>query len=185
MYHSTFLTLGFLWNSNEVLYSIENQKMLYEKRRADNVLTFWLMNSSKKKFIIILWQLTDWVFMQLLHDQVICITIFDMYIIILKTELVDCFRQAFIQPQLNFIRSENSLTLLWFILMLRTSEHMLWIQSMQGGPYVYLSMHISWNQLVTTIIVHKCIHLGRVYFKARSVKKDYKKFTEQDAVEQI
>ena len=29
-----------------------------------------------------------------------------------KQNFVDCFRQAFIQPQLNFIRSENNLTLL-------------------------------------------------------------------------
>ena len=49
----------------------------------------------------------------------------DLQIIILKTELLDCFRQAFIQPQLNLIRSENNLTLLQFILILRTSEHML------------------------------------------------------------
>ena len=45
-----------------------------------------------------------------------------------KQNFVDCFRQAFIQPQLNY------LTLLQFILMLRTSEHMLWIQSMPRVP---------------------------------------------------
>ena len=42
-----------------------------------------------------------------------------------KQNFVDCFRKAFIQPQLKGIRSENNLALLQFILMLRTSEPML------------------------------------------------------------
>ena len=45
--------------------------------------------------------------------------------ILLQTELVDCCRQAFIQPQLNFIRSVENLTLLQYLLMLRSSECML------------------------------------------------------------
>ena len=81
-----------------------------------------------------------------------------------KTELVGVNRQAFIQPQLNFIRSEENPTLLWYLLMLRWPKHMLWIQSMPRMPYVYLQMPIDWNGLG--------MHLpfGRVYFKARDVK---------------
>ena len=81
-------------------------------------------------------------------------------------------RQAFIQPQLNFNRSENNLALLQFILMLRTSEHMFWIQSMPRVPYVYLWRPIGWSWLVMPITLYVCIHLGRGYFKARGIKKD-------------
>ena len=56
--------------------------------------------------------------------------------------------------------------------MLRTSEHMLWIQCMTRVPYGYLWMPIGWNRLATPIIVCVHIHLGRVCFKARGVKKD-------------
>ena len=56
--------------------------------------------------------------------------------------------------------------------MLRTSEYMLWIQSLPRLPYVYLWMPIGWNWLVMPIIVYVHIHLGRAYFKARGVKKD-------------
>ena len=57
--------------------------------------------------------------------------------------------------------------------MLRTSEGMLLIQSMPRVPYVYLQMPIGWNWLVMPIIVYVCIHLGRGFFKARGVKKDF------------
>ena len=50
--------------------------------------------------------------------------------------------------------------------MLRTSECMLWIQSMPRIPYVYLQMPIGCNWFV----MH--IHMGRAYFKARGIKKD-------------
>ena len=56
--------------------------------------------------------------------------------------------------------------------MLRASECMLWIQNMPRVPYVYLQMPIGWNWLVMPIIACVCIHLGRAYFKASSVKKD-------------
>ena len=56
--------------------------------------------------------------------------------------------------------------------MLRRSEHMLWIQSMPRMPYGYLWMPIGWNVLGMSIIVCVDITFGRVYFKARGVKKD-------------
>ena len=34
-------------------------------------------------------------------------------------------------------------------------------------------MPIGWNSLVMPIIMYVHIHLGRAYFKARGVKKDY------------
>ena len=56
--------------------------------------------------------------------------------------------------------------------MLKTSEHMLWIQSMPRVPYAYLQMPIGWIWLVMPFSVYVHIHLGIGYFKARDVKKD-------------
>ena len=54
----------------------------------------------------------------------------------------------------------------------RRSKHMLWIQSMPRIPYGYLQMPIGWNWLGMPTIVGVLIPIGRVYFKARGVKKD-------------
>ena len=56
--------------------------------------------------------------------------------------------------------------------MLRSSEHMLCIQSMARMPKGYLWMPIGWNWLGMPTIVCVCMPFGRVYFKARGVKKD-------------
>ena len=51
--------------------------------------------------------------------------------------------------------------------MLRSSEHMLWIQSMARMPYDYGQNGMS---MPTNVCV--LMPIGRVYFKARDVKKD-------------
>ena len=56
--------------------------------------------------------------------------------------------------------------------MLRSSEHMFWIKTMPRIPYGYLWMPIGWNWLGMPTIIYVHIPLGRVYFKARGVRKD-------------
>ena len=56
--------------------------------------------------------------------------------------------------------------------MLRSFVHMLWIQSMPRMPYGYMQMPIGWNGMGMPTNI--CVHMptGRIYFKARGVKKD-------------
>ena len=56
--------------------------------------------------------------------------------------------------------------------MLRSSEHMLWIQSMPRMPYGHMKMPIGWNGKNMPPIMCVCMPIGWVYFKARGVKKN-------------
>ena len=95
-----------------------------------------------------------------------------MKMILLQTEHLDCCRQAFIQPQLNFIRSGGKPSITVIFIETKKFWDMLWIQSMPRIPYGYMQIPIGWKGMgmPTNVCVH--IPIGRVYLNARGVKKN-------------
>ena len=56
-----------------------------------------------------------------------------------------CSRLAFVQPQLDFFRSEEKPDLLHYLLVLWGFMYMFWIQSMPSIPYHSMQMPMHWN----------------------------------------
>ena len=82
-----------------------------------------------------------------------------------------CSKIAFIQPQLDFFRSKEKPNLLHYLLVLRCSMHMFWIQSMPSMPYGYMGMPIGWNVLsMPSEGCSLCMPIVIINFKVRGVK---------------
>ena len=62
--------------------------------------------------------------------------------------------------------------LLWSFEHMLWIQNMLWIQSMPRMPYDYVQVPIGWNGMNMPTIMCVPMYIGRVYFKARGVKKD-------------
>ena len=79
-----------------------------------------------------------------------------------------CSRLDFIWPQLDFFRSEEKPNVLCYILVLRCSMAMLWIQSLPSMPCGFVWMSIGWNRLsMSTEGCSVCMSIVIINFKVR------------------
>ena len=100
-----------------------------------------------------------------------------LYLVRSASRLVDslngtcCNRLAFIQPTAGLLQVWGKPNLLHYLLVLRCSMHMLWIQSMPSMPYGSMHLPIGWNGLsMTTEVCSVVMPIVIINFKVRGVK---------------